>query len=302
MDALNLWTQQQKQIITATNNNMEDEQNILHQVVWKQYKQLYYDSIVTFREQLGEQQPMESSSALQDAMTKLEDVGFSDPKWAKRYRQVRGYRLRQDLLTRHLEKQTVELLKLEGLLAKERLRFADLEEMKRLNPSSKDSSRKDDASKTTSKKEEEAPKMEESSPSLFSTVWSAVSSVFSPTSMTETASIAIKEENERTTSLEEQTAEKGPSRLEKRIMRKHLVIVDLQETVDAARQKLKKLQADIPKERPPMSEDEYDRAYEVVSLVRDDICKELAQHIQQRHAQLIQQYQTLDSKTGMYTL
>jgi hypothetical protein len=171
MDALNLWTQQQKQRITATNNNMEDEQNILHQVVWKQYKQLYYDSILTFREQLGEQKMIESSSSLQNAMAKLEAVGFDDPKWAKRYRQVRGYRLRQDAGTRHLEKQTSELRRLEELLAREKVRLANLEETKRLRTNPKDSRSSDDASKKTSKKEETPPTMEESSPSPFSTVW-----------------------------------------------------------------------------------------------------------------------------------
>jgi hypothetical protein len=120
--------------------------------------------------------------------------------------------------------------------------------------------------------------------------------------MAEPASIAIKEKKEWTTSLEEQTAQKFPSRLEKRTMRKQLAIVGLQETVDTVRQKLKQLQLDMQEVRPPISDDGYNRAYQVVSLVRDDICEELAQHIQQRHAQLIQQYQTLDSKTGAYIL
>jgi hypothetical protein len=49
-----------------------------------------------------------------------------------------------------------------------------------------------------------------------------------------------------------------------------------------------------------MSDDEFDRAQDTVATVRGAICKEMANLIQHRHAELIGgQYQTLDAKTGM---
>jgi hypothetical protein len=91
-----------------------------------------------------------------------------------------------------------------------------------------------------------------------------------------------------------------PSRLQKKIMRKQLTVQTAHDEVDAVQKKVQSLERERTKIRLPMSEEEYNHANQVVVQVRDDICRELAKHIQERHAQLIEQYQTLDAKTGEY--
>jgi ATP-dependent RNA helicase SUPV3L1/SUV3 len=104
------------------------------QAVWDQYRQLYYESIQEFVTELLEverknddsevdnKQDGSNGKGMRDGnimmLGKLKAVGFGDPKWSQQYRQVRGYKINQDQLTRYMTRENIELGERQEALAK----------------------------------------------------------------------------------------------------------------------------------------------------------------------------------------
>lgn len=95
------------------------------------------------------------------------------------------------------------------------------------------------------------------------------------------------------------TATVQPTKLQKRIRRKQLAVKELQDKFNEATLKLDEVIETKNNMQVPMQDDEYQAGHEVVARVRDAICTAFARHIQNRHAHLIAQYQTLETKTDL---
>lgn len=287
MDALNLTSQ----VSTIPNNHNQDHPI---QVVWDQYRQLYYDSIPTFRKLLEESSS--SSSPLpslndnnnafdfHDEMKMLEDAGFEDPQWAKRYRKVRGHQVRENNIMRQAANAKVELDRRRQTVRKAQAEVSSLkQEMEQLEMKRQERLKKLEVSQ----REDD----DNDSSSIFTKAWSMLSSIFVP-------STAVTQKKGPDQDLLLRNRIPTTSRIEKRIARKEWEVKQFQEYAEEASAKLIEIQERRKQRSSPMSQEEYNRANKIVDQVRTSICGKLAQHIRQRHEKLIQQFQTLDSKTG----
>jgi hypothetical protein len=249
--------------------------------VWKQYRQLYHDTIPAFREQFKEN----PSSAMETVVSELEEAGFDDQHWAKRFRQYRGYNIQRSGLARSLAKAEADLEergktmldqenKLKLLLRRVRTEQERIEKMAR-------------------EKEEEEVRRKESE-SVFSKVFSTLTS-FLP--------FSVEKEGDTTSNTRKDWTEQlfGSTRDQRRILKKKSLLNDIEQEVLDAGIKVANTKAEIIRLKPPMSDDEYNRALETVGKVRSVICEEMASQIRHRHAELIAQYQTLDDKTGKFS-
>jgi hypothetical protein len=92
----------------------------------------------------------------------------------------------------------------------------------------------------------------------------------------------------------------APTPLHREVLRQKKSIKEQEHSIEISRQKVQRLEQlqREEKKKSPIVSNEYQQAQELVASVRDPICHELALHIQERHKQLIAQYQTLDAKTG----
>jgi hypothetical protein len=247
------------------------------QVVMDQYQKLYYDSIPTFRDQLWK------GEGFQEDFLLLENAGFSDPKWAKKYRKVRGYRVKQGNMKRQVERlshsmeekqQAIRMVQAEmDNLYHERDSFAEIRQ-RRLEKAEREQQQADS--------------------SLFSKAWCVVTNLFLPLSVN----------GEKHTSKTQEQPEVSfriptKSRIEKRVNKKEWDIKHLQQEVEEMSERLLHVQKQQTSRPSPMSQAEYDPANRIVERVRQSVCEKLAQHIRQRHETLIQQFQTLDSKTDL---
>lgn len=261
------------------------------QILWEQYKQLYYESIPAFREQM-EETARKIKFDFTDDIQALEEAGFGDPAWGKKYRQVRGYRVRNQDMTRQREKIEIDLQGQKQLLRKAMAELADLRmeiamiqstQQRRLLE--QEEAIKEAMAASTTKEE-----------SFFSRALAVVSNIFSSKG-------DLDEKIARSKQVEEIKARimiPKTSRLDVRMARKEATIEQLKREINLATSEAKRIKNRQNRRPPPMSDTEYDRANKIVEQVRSSICKKLAEHIRQRHEKLILQFQTLDSKTGKF--
>lgn len=277
MAALNLNSQ-------WTNNQNQDDDQESVKLVLNQYRHLYYDSIPSFRIEL-EKNPPES---LSHAISQLDTVGFSDQKWSKRYRQVKGLLFQQENFTRRVSTQKGETRRRQQILKTSERDLVELREMEQLTIRVQERERQKQKASSIMHKQQQPP-----TPLLHQFLSFVSSMVFS----------SPQQQQVQPNSHQDDVATTIPTkpretRLQKRIKRKQIGIADCRHDAKAANEKLKQIQDEYQRFSLPIPQEQYNQAKQVVLEVRDDICQELAQHIQQRHAQLIEQYQTLDAKTG----
>ena len=281
MAALNLNSQ-------WTKNDQDDEQHYDQEsvkLVLNQYRQLYYDSIPSFRIEL-EKNPPESLSG---AMSQLDVVGFSDKKWSKRYRQVKGLLFQQENFTRRVSAQKEETRRRLQILKTAERDLVELQEMEQLTTKVRERAETKRRAASMAKQQQES-----SSPPLLHQLFSLVSSIVFSSPQQQQQQQQQQPDDDVTTI----PTKPRETRLQKRIKRKQIVISNCRHDAKAATQKLTQIQDEYQRFSLPIPQEQYHRANQAVLQVRNGICQELAQHIQQRHAQLIEQYQTLDAKTG----
>lgn len=290
MDALNLTSQ-----VSSNPKKEAIANNANHpiQVLWDQYRQLYYDSIPTFREQMKG-----SASNLQfdfrDDFRALEEAGFGEPKWGKRYRQVRGYQVRQKNMIRHTAKAKNELEEQKQVIRRARADLIDLKQEMKLSTQSRE--RKVRNREAANGKTIQPTRQQSSDQSILSKAWSMILDLFSPSHSQDLGNASPTAGNRETmaSSLRIPTT----TRIEKRIARKEMGLMHLEDDMNDGTIRLKRLQERQNRRPPPMTEEDYNRANEVVERVRTSVCEKLAKHIRQRHEKLIQQFQTMDAHTG----
>jgi hypothetical protein len=281
MTALNLnsqWT-----------NNQDDESV---KAVLNQYRHLYYDSIPSFRIEVEKNPP----PSLSHAISQLDMMGFSDQKWSKHYRQVKGLLFQQENFARRVSKQKGETKRRNHILKTAERDLEELQVMEQLTNRVWEQKNKKARAVSTKKSLSSMPKQQQEPPLLhqfFSLVSSMVFSSPQPQQQQQQPNNHQDDEMMIPTKPRE-------SRLQKRIKRKQIGISNFRHDAKAATEKLKQIQDEYQRFSLPIPQEQYHKANQVVVEVRDDICQELALHIQQRHAQLIEQYQKLDAKTGKW--
>jgi len=88
-------------------------------------------------------------------------------------------------------------------------------------------------------------------------------------------------------------------KLRKRVRLKNRIADDLQKAVNGLSKKIQRNEQTKLLSKSPIPIREYEHLQNVVAKARDSICSEFARHIQGCHTKLIEQYQTLDSKTDL---
>lgn len=423
-------------------NTFVDENN--HSVnrplhpVWDQYRQLYHESIPEFvetklkqenngdriithgdqndnyhhdnynndRNDNGRNTMLQYDQEIKKIMLeKLKSVGFGDSEWGRRFKQVRGYQISQDQLTRFIDNSTTELQEREAALAKAHRSLDALKEnlaessmslalgrpmveklvaTPNMDPNTgflaadgssntgnkrakaqkrgKRKQRKDQLQKANRRKKQQRKNesKKHSAANGKPNEWATTSHVpneeksflkraweFVTFSMWKDAGFLPLEESNETkgkntkngivegqrldppskkqrygfsTSSNKhssknigdneydtgdfypfvhRTTQKRDKRLQRRIDRKRETVKELQEEVDFLIQKLHQAQRSKASSKPLIPLEEYERANMAVAEARDSICREFAKHIEERHAQSIQQYQLLDAKTDL---
>jgi hypothetical protein len=290
MEALNLTSKPSSHSKNESSTNNEDHPI---QVMWDQYRQLYYESIPTFREQMDG-----SASKLQfdfqNELGALDEAGFGDPKWGKRYRQVRGYRVKKINMIRQAANAKEELEEQQPMIRRARAELVGLKQEMEIMKQSRERKRKE--RQAASSKAISSAEQEDSNQSIVSKAWSMILNLVSPTDKQNADEESLKAKRRENTPSSIRTP--MATRIEKRIARKELGLKHLADDADDAAIRLEHLQKRQKKRPPPMSEEEYNRANEIVEQVRTSICEKLAEHIRQRHEKLIQQFQTMDAHTG----
>jgi hypothetical protein len=362
----------------SINSINDNKNNINHihpiQSVWDQYRQLYYESIPDFvTERLSSEKDIDGDvDNFNLILQELISGGFGNPQWSRKFRQVRGYRLNQDKLTRHIAKQRNELKRLQHDVLNERSKVKFLEDklinisnttkfnslinnnendnrrtrrrknrLRQANKIQIDNSHKNTSSSQRVENEknlEEGSSSSSSSSSLVATPmsffhrvkssWASLSSSFwvqqGSTSSSSSSSYAMFDVDTHTSSktkdiiskvdkekdsytddydlisqIAQQKSNKENNKIRKRIGRKRFAIKELQEEVDEVSNKIQQIQRSKSKNESPIPIREYELAQKVVTNTRDSICSEFANHLKERHTTLIEQYQTLDSKTDL---
>jgi ATP-dependent RNA helicase SUPV3L1/SUV3 len=232
------------------------------------YRHVYFDSLPSFTELLTGPNPPKS---LHKALDRLVQAGFSKVEFARGHRKMRSFRTHQTDKTAAI---------LEGkalLLSKEQKRDAlmvhidELEERLAALPESAASSSSDALT----------------SSSLWQQAASFVSSLW-------------ESEKERlTASRKKRALEKKRDDLKRKIRNKKRSLQEYTVAVVKVQDGLRRLQAEKEAFQPPLSKPEYQKANAAILSVRDDFGAALAAHIQERHSQLVEQYQTLDAKTDL---
>jgi hypothetical protein len=267
-------------------NQDQDEESVKE--VLNQYRHLYYDSIPSFRIQLENNPP----EALTHAISQLDTVGFSDQKWSKRYRQVKGLLFQQENFMRRLSKQKRETIRRQQILKTAERDLRELQELEHLTNRVRE---KKQTAKALAEELSSVSKQQQQPPLLHQLYNFVSSMIFSPPQQQQPNG----HQDEVIPTIPQKPRD---SRLQKRIKRKQIGVSNVRHDAKAAKQKLKLIEQEVQRFSLPIPQEQYHRANEVVVEVRDEICQELAQHVQQRHAQLIEQYQALDAKTGKWNV
>lgn len=77
------------------------------QAVWDQYRQLYYESIPEFVNELTRGKPTTAEILIE--LENLKMAGFGDERWNRQYRQVKRYQINQEELARHITRQSIRI-------------------------------------------------------------------------------------------------------------------------------------------------------------------------------------------------
>ena len=310
------------------------------QIVLDQYRQLYYDSIPSFMELVSSynnnnqnnNQKNKFRFDFDEEMQSLQTAGFGDPKWAKRYRKVRGHQVRENNLMRQTINAKVELERTKSSVRKAKAELValqvELEQVQTKRMEQQQQQQQILQKRRQEEEEEEAKKkktqqykkkQEKEEIALTSLVWNRAWSVLSSivgynpqqtyeeTTIKKSSTIhyddptIIDYNNNNNSNNNTNDFRRIPttSRIEKRIGKKEWEIQQLQEYTQNATNKLTELQEQRKQWITPMSLEEYKKVNVIVDQVRSLVCEKLAQHIRQRHERLIQQFQTLDSKTDL---
>ena len=307
IDSISHWLAKDPSFFKGTMEALDlNQTTTTTQVLLDQYKQLYYDSIPTFREQiqLYTHDDDGKKDCLREPFALLESAGFGDADWGKRFRQVRGYRNQQANLKRQISREQQQLQEQEMTIENTKL---DLEEMtNRLQLLRKEKELLSQERKRLRKEQEEEDVEKAKFPSILSQAWSVVSSIVSTTmnpksSDDDSKSIVLQPEAHNDLSAfftKNSTVSRSVRRLEKRISKKKNLLQRLEGVFHRDKKKLQILELKAQKASPPLSDEEYNRALAVLEDVRTTICQELATHIRQQHETLVNQLHLLDSQTG----
>eukprot|EP00934_Nitzschia_sp_Nitz4_P003557 Nitzschia sp. Nitz4//scaffold46_size129759//62121//65060//NITZ4_003504-RA/size129759-processed-gene-0.161-mRNA-1//-1//CDS//3329552604//3547//frame0 len=255
------------------------------QTVLNQYRQLYYESISDFRHYV-EAEP----ESLSPVLHQLSKGGFGDVHHSKRFRQLRSYQLRKDQVMVQVAKQQTELDRRTQMLLDARQELESLQVLVR-------TLERKHAEKQTKRQKEQQALTEAAQPRSDATkeVFAKILSDVLPShDATDNGDVTVSSKED-----DASASARIPKSLLKRIQRKQETVRDLQRNVDAVQERLTKAQSQKQGMQAPMPPQELEQATQAIQRAREVLCQELASRIQTRHAQLIEQYQTLDAKTDL---
>lgn len=259
MQALNL-----KSVVTTTTTSTDG--------IAAEYRQLYLHSIPSFYQFLSEEQLF-----MTDELDALVEAGLDDLKFAKSFRQRLSSQVHLDRLDARLEKSKVLRDKQEAKLKV----FQDRLEKIRQEESAIQVNREAEAG------DESQATDNDDSTGLLGRALNAASSLFGTTSTpTEKDRIPVDKKS------------RAP-RKSLRLKRQEGAVLDVEKQLYRIQRNLKLLQDERNSYKFDISEQDYEKAKEVVDSVMVKMCRELASHIHEQHSDTISQYQILDSKTDL---
>ena len=328
MECLNL------NVEIMSNRSRDPSGNHPFHIVWKQYQQLFTDTIPIFCNNLREIDlyldgkknenddniiPDDDSEKdrIQRFMSKLADVGFDDHNFGKRFRQYRGYNKEKAQWTRRLTRLEGELQHRGNMLRQEQDKLMQLvrkekDEQQRLldEVQQKKMNKSTNVQEVMKANQEVANASEESS--VLSSILSFVKSFSSrglkgeenqnkkkiaTATATRTSSSSGEEGSQEVEAL---TTTSGQlRRVQNRIVKKKSFLKMLEKEFRDINKKVTDCKTKISTIKDPMSEAEYRQVQKVVEECTQGICQEMANQIQSRYSALITQCQNLDSKTDL---
>ena len=267
----------------------------------RQYRQLYHQSLPPFRTHLlSERGPPGLRSVWDDLLA----VGLGDPSFSKRFRAVRSYESRKEKLERMRRQRKEDLQQIQRSIQKARRELETQKEAARI------SAQEQRASMVHRFKPRRQQQQQPSSPPpppakgstlpLLST-WSRLVSWLvggrreeSRTARSVPATVDVPESQDY---YEPFSPPSNRARI--RVSAKVQAVASLQQDLEVAREDLTKLDIAVLSLHFPLPIPDYQLAVQALEKHREAICHELAQLIYKREADLIEQFQLLDSKTDL---
>jgi len=229
-----------------------------------QYRKAYHDSITSFINVL--QKGDDLTPSMEAALDRLADAGFADVQFAQNFRKAKDNQI--------LLAQTQNLLKEKTKQYEERQATAVFitEKANQLEMTLEDTKRQ------LKQIEDEGDK-----DSNFTDVTSD-SNNDKKTSEAET--------------LLRKSVEKEIQQLQRQLEGRKNHVASIEQSLAKLHESIESIKEHEATLQTSLSADEYQQTQEVVEETMLVLCDALADHIQQRHSTLIQQYQNMDSKTG----
>lgn len=230
-----------------------------------EYKHLYLDSIPSFFQNLTSSKRLDPQ--MRGALDQLVDAGFADLLWAKNHRKMKEYQANYEMYAKQIKRKARQQQDRQKKATTLRETLQELEG--------------DMTDKEEKEKEEDDEKEPNQQEGLFSNVMRIVQKWMGTTD----DSAALE-------------ATQFLSEKERKIEKTRRLLKKAEESVVDAERHLLTLKSQRDSFQPMLTRKEYEKANKVVSQVLDYICQELAGHIHNRHARMIERYRTLDAQTG----
>jgi len=239
-----------------------------------EYRQLYIDSIPSFLESISaEDRPDE----LNVVLDKLSAVGFSDLQWAKNFRSVSNYHAQYEHYALCIESKRDRIKDRKLNLEKQQKEMDYLLELSQVYGNDSATGDGGDAADMPPTEKIELV-------GYFRKALAAVSNLF-----------GIKQNPDILSKSQRPTMTK----LDQEILKQKERITKTVENIEATKKHIEKLEQQQKASAATISDEVYNAATQCIEEVLPVITMALAVHVNERHAAMIEQYQTLDAKTDL---
>lgn len=239
-----------------------------------EYRQLYIDSIPSFLESISaEDRPDE----LNVVLDKLSAVGFSDLQWAKNFRSVSNYHAQYEHYALCIESKRDRIKDRKLNLEKQQKEMDYLLELSQVYGNDSATGDGGDAADMPPTEKIELV-------GYFRKALAAVSNLF-----------GIKQNPDIFSKSQRPTMTK----LDHEILKQKERITKTVENIEATKKHIEKLEQQQKASAATISDEVYNAATQCIEEVLPVITMALAVHVNERHAAMIEQYQTLDAKTDL---
>ena len=217
------------------------------------------------------------------------DAGFDDLKYAKQFRKMKIYQNQSEVMRKRILRKKKQYHDRYVAVQQSQVVVTEVEQKLLLEEQDDDEEGDDDDDD-----EEENEEKSNDEASMFGGMMERMQSLWGGGLPAPDEQAQAQQQEEIPLLLPKRTR-----RLQRKLLKHQRLLEKAQEILDSTTEQLGWLQQEYDALEPIIATEDYDRTMLIVKQVLRDVCPELALHIQQCHKRVIDQYQTLDSKTDL---